>query len=266
LKAPARSTALAGARRQAGPCASVLALTRALCSAAAIAALTHPGTAQAQFAGTLDLASVNRYRGAGTDDVGPVLRAGAMIDATSGLANGAYAGVSGLWRTRDAGLASADVLLGWSGRLDALPGAGALAPDWGWDAGVHRTHYGEGSRYDFSEAMLGLLAPDWSLHSWFAPHYFGGRTHTLYTELDAGHAFDDHWHAFAHVGWLHYGPASANGSRIPDRADTLGGIGYRISAWDIRLSRDGIVAGSAARDIDARQRRAAWLLATSVAF
>jgi hypothetical protein len=266
LKAPARSTALPGARRQAAPCASLRALTAALGGAVAIAALTHAGAAHAQFAGTLDLASANRYRGTGTNDIGPVLRASAMFDATSGFASGAYAGVSGLWRTRDTGFASADVLLGWSGRLDTLPGAGALAPDWGWDAGVHRTHYGEGTRYDFSEAMLGLLAPDWSLHTWFAPHYFGGTTHTLYTELDASHSFDERWHAFAHAGWLHYGSSGANAARIPARVDTLGGIGYRISTWDIRLSRDGLVAGSPPRDIAARQRRAAWLLDASVAF
>jgi len=239
---------------------------RAAASATAFAALALPAVAHAQFAGTLGLASSNRYRGTGTDDVGPVLRASAMVDATSGWASGAYAGVSGLWRTRDGGLASADALLGWSGRLDALPGAGALAPDWGWDAGVHRTHYGDDSRLDFSEAMLGLLAPDWALHTWFAPRYFGSDTHTLYTELDAGHAFDDHWHAFAHAGWLHYGPVATYQARIPDRVDTRVGIGYRIAAWDVRFARDSIVAGSAPSGLDARRRDAAWLLDASVAF
>ena len=144
--------------------------------------------------------------------------------------------------------------------------AAALGPDWGWDAGLHRTHYGEGSRYDFSEAMVGLLAPGWSLRTWLAPHYFGGNTHTLYTELNASRAFDEHWHAFGHLGWLHYGPASANQSRIPDRTDTLAGIGYTISTWDVRLSRDGIVAGSPRSDVDASRRRPAWILGASVAF
>jgi hypothetical protein len=231
-----------------------------------LAIIASPCAAHAQFAGTLGLDSVNRYRGMGTDDVGAVMRASAMVDATSGIASGAYAGVSGLWRTRDAGLASATAMVGWSGRLDALPGLDALAPDWGWDVGIHRTHYGEDSRYDFSEAMVGLLAPGWALRTWFAPHYFGGNTRTLYTELEASHAFDEHWHAFGHVGWLHYGPASAYRSRVPDRTDTLAGIGYTLSSWDFRVSRDGLVAGAARSGIEARRRRAAWILGASVAF
>ena len=247
--------AMAGAWRLAAPCML------------ALAALALPGAAQAQFAGTLGLDSTNRYRGTGTDDVGPVLRASVMADATAGLSSGAYGGLSGLWRTRDAGLASADAILGWSGRLNARAGLDGLAPAWGWDAAIHRTHYGGGGeRYDFSEAMLGLLAPDWTLRTWFAPHYFGGATRTLYTELNASHAVDEHWRAFAHAGWLHYGPAPAYQSRIPDRADTLVGIGFAVESWDFRLSRDGIVAGHARSDLDPRRRSPAWILSGSVAF
>jgi len=246
-----RCTAMAGAWRQAASCALVF------------AALALPGVAQAQFAGTLGIDSVNRYRGSGTDDVGPVVRLSGMADASSG----AYGGISGLWRTRDAGLASANAIAGWSGRLDALPGLAAVAPDWGWDAAIHRTHYGGGGeRYDFTEAMAGLLAPGWSLRTWFAPHYFGGSMRALYTELDANHAFDDRWHAFGHVGWLHYGPAPAYQTRTPDRIDTLLGIGATLSNWDIRLARDGIVAGPAPDDVDPRRHRAAWILSASVAF
>jgi len=250
LTAPARSTAKPGAWRQAAACLL------------AVAALVAPWAAHAQFAATLGIDSVNRYRGVGTDDVGPVVRTSAMIDATWG----GYGGVSALWRTRDARLASADAMVGWSGRLNELPGLAGLAPDWGWDAALHRTHYGEDSRYDFSEAMAGLLAPDWALRTWFAPHYFGGPTHTLYTELNASHRFGEHWHAFGHVGWLHYGPAPAYTARAADRTDTLAGISLTLSSWDLRLARDGIVAGSARSAIDARRRRAAWILGASVAF
>lgn len=250
MKAPARRSQLSGAARRAGGWALGLAM------------LALAGAARAQVAGTLGIDSMNRYRGTGTDDVGPVLRASAMADTPWG----AYGGVSGLWRTRDAGFASVDAMVGWSGRLNTLGALDTLAPDWGWDAGVHRTHYGENSRYDFTEAMLGLLAPDATLRTWYAPRYFGGRSHTFYTELDASHAFDEHWHAFAHLGWLHYGPAPAYQARTADRADTRVGIGWTMDAWDVRLSRDAIVAGHARDDIDARRRRAAWILGASVAF
>ncbi len=227
-----------------------------------LALLALAGAARAQFSGTLGIDSVNRYRGVGTDDVGPVLRASAMADTPWG----AYGGIAGLWRTRDAGLASVDAMLGWSGRLNAFSALADASPDWGWDAGVHRTHYGEGSQYDFTEAMVGLLAPNASLRTWYAPRYFGSRSHTYYTELGANHAFDDHWRAYAHAGWLHYGPAPAYQARIGDRVDTLVGIGYTVDAWDLRLSRDGLVSGHAREDFDARRRRAAWTLGASVAF
>ena len=250
MKAPARATAVAGACRQAASC--VL----------ACAALALPCTAHAQFAGTLGIDSVNRYRGMGTPDVGPVLRASAMADSSWG----AYAGLSGLWRTRDGALASADALAGWSGRLDALPGLSALAPEWGWDVAVHRTHYGHDGGHDFSEVMAGLLGPEWALRTWFAPHYFGGDKHAFYTEFNASHAFDERWHAFGHLGWLHYGGGPYYETPIPDRTDTLVGIGATLSNWDLRLARDGLVAGQARSDLDARRRRAAWIVSASVSF
>jgi hypothetical protein len=243
LTASARSHATSGATRQAARC--VLA-----------AAIALPCAAQAQFAGTLGIASVDRYRGMGTGNDGPVVRASAMLD----LPVGAYGGVSGLWRTRDAGLASAEAMLGWSGRLDALP------PDWGWDAALHRTHYDADQSKDFTEVMLGLLGPDFTLRSWFAPHYFGGYTHTFYTELNASHSFDAGWRAFGHAGWLHYGPPAEYQPRTPDRTDTLVGIGTTLSRWDLTLARDGIVAGRARAGLDAHGRRAAWILGASVAF
>lgn len=253
MKRPGRRNAMAEAGR------------RVACWALAWGVLAQPDAARAQFAGTLGLDSVDRYRGTGTADVGPVLRASAMADATAGPLGGAYGGVAGLWRTRDGGLASADAMIGWSGRLADLPALSTLSPGWGWDAALHTTHYGQASREDFSEAMAGVLGPGWALRTWFAPRYFGASTHALYTELNASHAFDEHWHVFGHAGWLHYGDAARYQPRLPDRVDTLLGLGGSWSRWDLRLSRDGIVAGHAP-DIEARQRRAAWILGASVAF
>jgi hypothetical protein len=255
LKTPARRTRIAGAGRRGG--------CRALgVSLIGVALLMLAGAARAQFAATLGIDSVNRYRGTGTDDVGPVLRASAMGDT----AFGAYGGIAGLWRTRDAGLASADAMVGWSGRAESLPGLAALSPQWGWDLAAHRTHYGEGARYDFSELMAGVIAPEGALRTWYAPHYFGGRMHTLYTELNGSHALDDRWRVFGHLGWLHYGSSSTNQRRLGDRADTLVGIGHAIERWDLRLARDGIVAGHARDDLESRRRRAAWTLGASAAF
>lgn len=242
-----------------------LRVPRASRCAIALAASLCAGAAAAQVVGSLDLASQNRYRGTATDDVGPVLRASVMADSTFAFADGAYAGVSGLWRTRDGGLASADAMLGWSGRWNALEPFAAVDPRWGWDAGVHRMHYGAGSRYDFSEAMLGLLAPNVSARVWWSPHYFGGDWASIYGEVNGNLDLDEHWRLFAHVGALRYGNTGP-GRHVPGRTDALAGAGYVWNAVDVRVTRDGLVTGKALDDIDTRRRRAAWVLSASVAF
>lgn len=267
MKARARRTPTAGAGRRGGRRAlgrvPGRVFGRVLGRVLGLAWVLLAGAAHAQFVATLGIDSVNRYRGTGTDDVGPVVRASAMGDSPLG----AYGGVAALWRTLDAGLASIDAMAGWSGRLDALPGLDGLSPQWAWDVAVHRTHYGEeGTHYDFSELMAGVIAPEGSLRTWYAPHYFGGRIHTFYTELNGNHALDDRWRVFAHLGWLHYGVSSTWQARLTDRIDTLVGIGHSFDRWDLRLSRDGIVAGQARDDLASRRRRAAWTLGASTAF
>jgi hypothetical protein len=227
--------------------------------------LACAGATQAQVVGSLGIASQNRYRGTGTDDVGPVVRASVMADSTSAPTDGAYAGLSGLWRTRDGGLANAEGLLGWSGRLNSLASFATLDPGWGWDVGVHRMHYGAGTRYDFSEAMVGLLAPNVSARVWWSPHYFGGRWASIYSELDGSLDLDDHWRVFAHVGGLRYGNTGP-GRHIPGRTDALIGAGYTIDAFDLRVTRDGLVSGHAIDELDSNGRTAAWVFSASVAF
>jgi hypothetical protein len=232
-----------------------------------MAGLACGSAVHAQFVGTLGLDSAYRYRGTGTSDAGPVLRASLMADSTSDLTRGAYAGLAGLWRTHDAGLANAEAMLGWSGRLNAMRGLEQLDADWGWDVGVHRMHYGEGSRYDFTEAMVGVLAPGWAVRAWWTPHYFGGSVSTLYTELNGSRDLGDGWRAFAHVGALRYGDAGPSRSPIPGRTDGLVGVGYVAGAWDFRFTRDGLLTGYPPGGLDDRRSRgAAWVLGSSVAF
>jgi hypothetical protein len=251
-----KSTRRRGARRRGG---------RALVALAAIAALFGTGAACAQFAASAGLASENRYRGTRTGDVGPVLRASVMADSTAAWSDGAYAGLSGLWRTRDGGLANAEAMLGWSGRWNAFGPLATIDPAWGWDVGVHRMHYGAGARYDFNEAMVSLLGPGLSARVWWSPHYFGGPWASVYSELNGNIDLDDHWRVFAHAGVLHYGN-TGGGHHIPGRTDALVGAGYVIDRYDVRLTRDGLVTGRPIDDIDDHMRRPAWVLSGSVAF
>jgi len=224
-------------------------------------ALAAAGAAHAQIAGTLALVNQNRYRGSATEDRGPVLRAGVMGDASSGL----YGGLSGLWRTRDGGLASAEAIVGVSGRWNVLAAFSGADPAWGWDLAWHRTHYGESSRYDFSEGMAGLLAPGCSARLWWSPHYFGSDWSSLYAELDASRALDERWRAFAHLGTLRYGPGR-DGWRPPGRTDASAGVAWSFDDWELRLARDGLVDGRPFGGVTTTRRRAGWLASASIAF
>jgi len=227
----------------------------------AAVALACAPFAHAQFVGTLALASQNRYRGTATDDVGPVARASVMGDTTFGL----YGGVSGLWRTRDGELSQADELVGWSGRLNRFDALADIDPAWAWDLAWHHTHYGESAQYDFSEGMVGLVAPGVSARLWWSPHYFGSDWSSLYAELDASRDLDPHWRAFAHVGYLHYGPG-ADGRRPPGRTDASAGAAWVGDGWDVRLARDGLVSGRAFDGVSRSSRRPGWVLSGSVSF
>jgi len=46
----------------------------------------------------------------------------------------------------------------------------------------------------------------------------------------------------------------------------LAGMSYTLANWNLQLARDGLVAGHARDELDARRRRAAWILGASVAF
>jgi hypothetical protein len=248
LAADDRKPAAAGARRRPRIRATL-----------AAALLACAGAARAQFAGTLTLASEDRYRGIATDDTGPVLRAAALADASCG----AYAAVSSLWRTRDAGFARAEALLGWSGRLEqAFAG---LDPAWGWDLAWHRTHYGESSRYDFSEAMAGLLAPGWSARLWGSPHYMGTDWPSLYAEVDASRELGEHWRAFGHLGTMRYG-RDRWGQRVPGRTDGMLGIAWVDGDRELRLQRDGLLDGEPVDGTGGTRRGAGWVLSASLAF
>jgi len=226
-------------------------------------ALVWTGSAQAQWSwsGTAGLDSQNRYRGLATGDTGPVLRASVMAD----LPWSAYAGASAIWRARVGGLASAEVITGFSGRLAALPLFSTLDAHWGWDVALHRTHYNSETRYDFTEAMAGLLVPGGAVRAWWSPHYFGGSASSLYTEADASRTLGSHWSVFAHAGVLHYGTGD-DGRRRSGRTDAQAGASWIDDRFSVRLARDGLLAGHPYYGLYGAQRRPGWVFSASASF
>ncbi len=195
------------------------------------------------------------------------MRASVMVDSPYELTEGAYAGLSGVWRTRDAGMAYSDTQLGWSGRLNAFDALKALDAGWGWDLGVHRMHYGGGTtRKDFHEWMVGLLAPTWSARMWYAKNYFVGTGWSLYAELNGSIALDANWRLFAHLGTEHYGRPTGPDARIAASSDAMVGVSYVIDDWQFRVARDGLIHGDAPAVMADRARHPAWASTVSVAF
>ena len=57
--------------------------------------------------------------------------------------------------------------------------------------------------------------------------YFGTHWHSVYGEINASHAFNDHLQAFAHVGYLHYAAIPYGESpRPPGHTDGRIGLGW----------------------------------------
>lgn len=234
-----------------------------------LVALTLPWAlmAHAQVAGTIGLASENRYRGSATNDRGPVFRASVLWDSQWPATAGAYGGVSGLWRTEDGRATSAEALLGFSGRFNATNAFSNLDARWGWDVGAHRLHYrDEPMRRDFNELTAALLMPGWSLRTWWTLQYFGHLGSSLYTEVNGSHDIDDHWRVFVHLGSLRYGKSANGAPRIPGRTDAMAGASYIDGDWEFRLSRDERLSGPVPRDLKPGQRGPAWVLSATFAF
>jgi hypothetical protein len=238
-----------------------------LCRCTIVAAsLAAAAGARAQVSGVIGVDSQNRYRGLATDDVGAVLHASVMADTPAYL----YAGLSGIWRLHDGALANADAILGFSGRFSDIETLRSIDAAWGWDIGVHRRHYGENTDYDFSELMAGLLGPGFSARVWWSPSYFGQPYTSLYGEVNAAHEFGEHWRVFAHVGVLRYGtfspPWPGGTNRVPGRTDGLAGGAYVTGPWELRVARDGLLAGEPFPGTPPSQRGPGWIVSASYAF
>jgi hypothetical protein len=228
-------------------------------------ALACASPAHAQFSGVLGIDSQNRYRGLATDDIGAVARLSGMIDVPAGL----YAGLGGLWRTHDGHLASADAIAGWSGRWSDLEAFHGIDAAWGWDVGVHRRHYGEASAYDFSELMAGLLGPGFSARLWWSPHYYGQDYESWYGDVNAWHELSEHWRVFAHVGVLGYRSTSywpPYEIESHGYTDGLVGVSWTSGPWELRVARDGLIAGEPPPGLEERQRAPGWILSANFAF
>ncbi len=228
ILAPSRGSSRPRALLPAGvrACARAIAALLALATALALA----PQGAQAQaVVGTVGVASADRYRGLESIVPGPVLRAGASLDTTSGI----YASAAAQWLVDARDWGRSQVLVGWT-----HPVAGA----WSLDAGAARSFFGADHDYDYTEWMVGAVHPDGTLRAWWSPHYFGQRPASVYLDGNASMALSSRWRLVGHLGWLTY-IGTEYGFRWDSRADALVGLAWSQGSWDVRLTVDGLLSG-----------------------
>jgi len=237
---------------------------RTLATALAMAGTWGPPViGHAQFAGSVGIDSVDRYRGEGADGTGAVVEVTLATDTRYGI----YGSLAAHARTRDGKVSVADGLVGWSGRFsDPARGVG-IDPAWGWDLAFHRRIEGDGLEFGNTEWMAGLLGPGFDARVWYSRSYFGSPWHSVYYEVNASQVLDARWQVFAHVGRLHYAGLSSGywaTSQPGDHTDGRMGASWSDGRWTLRLSRDAMLSGPSYGTYE--QRRPAWVVGADVAF
>jgi uncharacterized protein (TIGR02001 family) len=159
--------------------------------AAAIVLPLAAQAAQAQWGGSIVLASDDRFRGISLTQEKPSLRLSLSYDAESGGYGGASLATvrprPGLTRASLTSFAGFTALLGTA---------------WRWDAGVTYTHEVGNSRWDYGEAYAGLTGDAGTMRLSYSPNYYGSDAATLYAEFDTAWPLAPDWRALLHAGAL----------------------------------------------------------------
>ena len=179
-------------------------------------------SAHAQISSSLSIDSDYRYRGVSLSNFRPDIRLNLAYDHTSG----AYGGVS-LIGTRttsygDVGLS----YIGYAGYVWQTRAGPSL------EAGISQTHIHDGVDYDDSEVYGGLIAQAFTARVYYAPHYYGGRERTLYSEVDTAKRLSPNWRAFVHAGLL----TPLNGLRRRERYDLRTGLAVTVSHYELQAA------------------------------
>jgi uncharacterized protein (TIGR02001 family) len=204
--------------------------------AAPVVTLLAAGPAFAQLTSSLSADSDYLYRGVNLSGGRPVVRLDLAYDHPSG----AYGGVS-LIGMRDSaygdigpksiGLSS----IGYAGYV-WQPAQGPS-----WEAGVSDTHIRNGGDHDYNEVYGGVITRAFTARLYYAPHYYGSRTRTLYSELSTARRLTASWRAFLHAGML----TPLDGAYRRERYDVRAGLAVSLSHYEIQAawSRTNPVAG-----------------------
>ncbi len=178
--------------------------------------------ALAQLSSSLSVDSDYVYRGLSLSRDRPDVR----LDLSYDLSGGAYGGLS-LIGMRDT--SAGDIGLSYVGYAGYVwqPKQGPS-----WEAGISDTHIHNGADYDNTEVYGGLITRAFTARIYYAPHYYGSRMRTLYSELGTSRRLTPNWRVFAHAGAL----TPLDGWNRRERYDVRAGVAVTVSHYEIEAA------------------------------
>jgi uncharacterized protein (TIGR02001 family) len=178
--------------------------------------------ARAQLSASLSIDSDYRYRGVSLSRHRPVAR----LDLDYDHPGGAYAGVS-LIGMRDNAYGRLGLsYIGYAGYV-WQPARGPS-----WEAGLTDTHIRNGADYDYNEIYGGLIIRDVTARLYYAPHYYGSRTRTLYGELSTARRLSPSLRVFLRAGML----TPLDGAYRRERYDARVGLALSLGRCEVQAA------------------------------
>src|SRR5471032_921938 len=188
--------------------------------------LLSAGDGNAQTSVSVSLLSDYRYRGETLSDGKPAPQINVNLDSDSGWYGGA--------------LASGNVHLGdrRTTQLMAYGGyARRLASGWSWEAGGTETTFTQASDNNYGELYVGLSGERVSGRLYFAPHYFGFDSRTLYAEINGFYPLHERLNLIGHAGLLHtIAGAPWPGVPADSRYDARLGLSAPVGDWNLQAA------------------------------
>jgi uncharacterized protein (TIGR02001 family) len=215
-----------------------------------------PPIAAAQLSGTVSAMSDYRYRGVSLSSNGPAAQAGIAYDFASGL----YAGAVATSVRYSAPTAYNVQTVSYAGFAHRTATGASI------DVGASYTHVGGSRGYDYPQVYLGVAGDVLSARVYYAPHYAGYDTRTLYAEANGAWPLGERARLLAHAGVLH-GPVSTYYFYRPEYVyDGRIGIAVDVDRLTFQLAWAGVSSGASYPFPPSGAHRNGVLLEISAAF
>jgi uncharacterized protein (TIGR02001 family) len=181
--------------------------------------------AQAQISGNASLVSDYRLRGVSLSQGNPEAQLDLQYDSPRGWYAGGFASGAKLYDV------ATQEYVAYGGYAARLP------TGLSWEAGASSAFFENASRYNYSEAFVGLSSDNFSGRIYLSPHYFDQKNRTAYAELNATFSLLENLRFLAHAGLLHqFSNSDQTSDAAISRFDYRIGLNAKIADWNVQLS------------------------------